>query len=217
MKSVVVFMGPPGCGKGTQAAIMQKNGAYVICAGDILRKNREKEINGTTIGAIIDGGKLLPDGVIGNLIKEELSHHDAGCIVLDGFPRTVGQAKMLDNMLQECKMHVDFVINFRIDDAVLIDRIVERFACKQCGAIYNAKFNKPKTEGVCDVCGCTEFVKRNDDSADTLKMRLREYHDKTSALLEYYADHDAMHEIDANLPVTQIQHTIESIVRKTCV
>ena len=209
MKSVVIFLGPPGCGKGTQAARIKDKGCTVICAGDILRSNKEKQVNcNETIGSLMNSGKLLPDNIIAELVKEDLAKVIDGIVVLDGFPRTVAQAEMLSNL----GVNVTHVINFEISDDTLVNRIVGRFACKQCGTIYNELSNNPKIDGICDICGCKEFVKRSDDNAETLSNRLQEYHNKTSMLLEYYSKQKILYNVDAAQHMDVVFNSIKKLL-----
>ena len=212
MKDIVIFVGPPGCGKGTQAAILQQRGVHVICAGDILRINRDRRIDDITIGEVLDAGKLLPDDIITGLVVDRLKQCDSEIVVLDGFPRTVGQAEMLNSLLCECQANIKCVLDFEISADKLVARIVGRFLCKKCGAIYNDNFKKTAIPGVCDECGGTEFYRRTDDCEETLRKRMDEYVNKTQDLFEYYDKLGLLRKINADMPVNELQNIIEQSV-----
>ncbi|MDR0640713.1 MAG: nucleoside monophosphate kinase [Holosporales bacterium] len=199
-----VFLGVPGCGKGTQAGFLVQNyGFSVVAVGDILRKNRDKVIasDGGTIGALMEGGNLLPDDIVVGCVRDELNGAHSGeytrSIIFDGFPRTLGQAKALAGLLAELGLKDGYVLNFVVDDEVITKRILGRYSCGKCGRIYNDFFLRPRVEGVCDVCGHGEFDRRCDDNDVSLKKRLAEYREKTEVLVGYYQDLGILSNIDA--------------------
>jgi adenylate kinase len=153
--------------------------------------------------AIMDAGQLVPDEVMNRLVAERIAQPDAARgFVLDGFPRTVAQAEALDELLDRRNQRLDAVLELAVDDEALVDRISGRFACARCGAGYHDRFKQPEVAGVCDVCGSREFVRREDDTPETVRARLNAYHAQTAPLLPYYRDKgllaavDGMAEID---------------------
>jgi adenylate kinase len=201
----LVLLGPPGAGKGTQAErIEERYGLAHLSTGEMLRA---AVAAGTEVGreakAIMDAGRLVPDEVINDLVAERIEEPDcANGFVLDGYPRTVAQAEALDALLAARGGALDAAIEFEVDDEALVERIAGRFACATCGAGYHDLFKPTRIEGVCDVCGSTEFVRRKDDNAETVRARLEAYHRQTAPLLPYYRQRglllavDGMAEID---------------------
>lgn len=184
----LLIMGAPGAGKGTQAALIKD--AYNIShisTGDMFRKAiKEQTPTGIEAKKYIDQGQLVPDFVTNNLVKERLA--EADCkegFLLDGYPRNLDQAVELDKILKELNIKLDAVINISVDDNFLIERITGRRTCTKCGASYHVVANKPKQEGICDVCG-SELIQRADDTEETIKSRLSVYYGKTEPVLSYY-------------------------------
>lgn len=180
---MIVLLGPPGAGKGTQGEKMTSEYGYVrLSTGDMLR---EAVRNGTELGKIakgyMDAGGLVPDDLIINLMKEKIaSLGDVTGIIFDGFPRTVAQAEALDK-----EMNIDIALNFDVPDEELIDRLTQRRTCPDCNAVYHLTNNPPKTDGVCDKCG-GKLYQRDDDTEATVRNRLDTYHEKTFPLIGYY-------------------------------
>jgi adenylate kinase len=201
----LVLLGPPGAGKGTQAErIAAKYDIPHLSTGEMLREAvaANSEL-GRRAKAIMDAGQLVPDDVMNGLVAERIAQPDAARgFVLDGFPRTLAQARALDDLLEQRGQRLEAVVEFAVDDDALVDRISGRFACARCGAGYHDRFKPPKAKGVCDVCGSREFVRREDDNANTVRARLKAYHAQTAPLLPYYRDQgmlaavDGMAEID---------------------
>jgi adenylate kinase len=200
-----VLLGPPGAGKGTQAErIAARYGIPHLSTGDMLREAVAADTEvGRRAKAIMEAGQLVPDEVMNRLVAERLAQPDAARgFVLDGFPRTLAQAQALDDLLEQRDQRLDAVLELAVDDDALVDRISGRFACARCGAGYHDRFKQPKVEGVCDVCGGREFVRREDDKPETVRARLKAYHEQTAPLLPYYRNKglliavDGMAEID---------------------
>jgi adenylate kinase len=196
---ILILLGPPGAGKGTQAArIKERYQIAHLSTGDMLRSAISA---GTEVGkqakSVMDAGKLVSDDIIVRLVEERTAGDDcANGYLLDGFPRTVAQAEALDDMLQRKGQKIDAVIEFSVDDNALIERISGRYSCASCGAGYHDHFQKPKQEGVCDNCGSTDFTRRSDDNAEAVRTRLAAYHEQTAPLLPYYRDKDALRTVD---------------------
>jgi adenylate kinase len=209
----IVLLGPPGCGKGTQAEYLVSGyGFRAICVGDILRANSNKVIEslGDTVGNIIGKGALLPDLVIVDLVKDSLAVDDGRDVpreafLLDGFPRTIGQAEALSLLVENAEI---LVLNFIVDDQMICKRILGRFRCLNCGKIYNDFYLAPEAEGICDVCGSTQFDRRSDDNEESLKKRLAEYHQKTRPLVDYYSKRGVLFDIDARLDFDGVKKSV---------
>jgi adenylate kinase len=201
----LVLLGPPGAGKGTQAErIAARYGIPHLSTGNMLREAVAADTEvGRRAKAIMDAGRLVPDDVMNQLVAERLAQPDAARgFVLDGFPRTLAQAQALDDLLKQRGQRLDAVLELAVDDDALVKRISGRFACARCGAGYHDRFKQPRVEGVCDVCGGREFVRREDDKPETVRARLKAYHEQTAPLLPYYRNKgllitvDGMAEID---------------------
>jgi adenylate kinase len=207
----LILLGPPGAGKGTQAArIAARYRVPHLSTGDMLR---EAVAADTAVGrqakAIMDAGKLVPDAVMNRLVAERIAQPDAARgFVLDGFPRTVAQAEALDDLLAQRAERLDAVVELAVDDDALVDRISGRFACAKCGAGYHDRFRQPKTDGVCDACGSREFVRRADDNAETVRARLNAYHAQTAPLLPYYRDKGLLAAVDGMAEIEDVSSEI---------
>jgi len=190
---VVVLLGPPGVGKGTQAVrLAEEVGGAHVSTGDLLRAARRE---GTELGrraqSYMDSGELVPDALILDLVREHLSGLPPDeYVILDGFPRTTAQATGLEEVLAGLGRGVDVVILFEAPEEVLVQRLSGRRSCPRCGAVYNTYFSPPAVEGVCDRCGGT-LVHRSDDEPDTVRRRLQVYEEQTAPLIAYYRAHDA--------------------------
>jgi adenylate kinase len=207
----LVLLGPPGAGKGTQAErIAAKYDIPHLSTGVMLR---EAVAANTEVGrqakAIMDAGRLVPDEVMNRLVADHIAQPDAARgFVLDGFPRTVAQAEALDGLLEQRGERLDAVLELAVDDDALVDRISGRYACAKCGASYHDRFRQPKTDGVCDVCGSREFVRRADDTAETVRARLNAYHAQTAPLLPYYRDKGLLAAVDGMAEIEDVSSEI---------
>lgn len=208
----VILLGPPGAGKGTQAKRLEKNHNLIqLSTGDMLRaaKNSGSEL-GNKAKPIMDAGKLVPDDLMIEIISDRIGQPDcANGFILDGFPRTIPQAEALDEMLAEKGMKLHSVIEMKVQDEILVDRITGRYTCANCGAGYHDSFQKPKVAGVCDSCGGTEFTRRSDDNAETVRSRLAAYHAQTAPILPYYLEKGVLKAIDGMTDIDAVTEQIE--------
>jgi adenylate kinase len=209
----IILLGPPGAGKGTQAKGLQlRHGIAQISTGDMLRS---EVAAGTDIGLqakeIMARGGLVPDEVLVAMIGQRIQKSDCEHgFILDGFPRTVPQAEALDTMLEERGSGIDAVIELRVNDAVLIERIAGRFSCAKCGATYNDATHHPKVMGNCDLCGGHEFIRRPDDKREVVTARLDAYNAQTAPLLPYYEARDRLRVVDGLAEIEEVAATIEA-------
>lgn len=196
----IIFLGAPGSGKGTQAEMLAKElNIPAISTGEALRKEVEiKSEIGLQAKSYMESGKLVPDEVVVGIIKSRISKDDCQKgFILDGFPRNINQAIVLDEMLSSLNKKIDFAFNFEVDEEVLVKRISGRFSCKKCGTVYNRFFKMPKKEGICDNCGSNEFESRSDDNEATVKNRLKVYHESTFDLIAFYQKKNLLFKINA--------------------
>ncbi|MHA1598301.1 MAG: adenylate kinase [Alphaproteobacteria bacterium] len=211
----LMLLGPPGAGKGTQAKRLEE--AYNIIqlsTGDMLRA---AVASGSDIGkeakGIMEAGGLVSDDLIINMISERIDADDCKKgFILDGFPRTTPQAEALDAMFADKGMTLDHVIEMKVDDDAMVERICGRYTCSGCGAGYHDSFQKPKVEGVCDKCGGTDFPRRADDNAETVRSRLEAYHEQTAPIISYYGDKGNLKSIDGMADIDDVTAQLKDVI-----
>ncbi|MCL2165680.1 MAG: adenylate kinase [Clostridiales bacterium] len=211
----IILFGPPGAGKGTQALILaEKYGVPHISTGDMFRQAvKDHTTMGLEAREYMDKGALVPDTVTINIVHDRLILED--CVkgfVLDGFPRTTEQARALDRILAELNEPLDAVIQIDVDSEVLIQRLSSRWTCKNCGALYNVHFNRPKQNGVCDKCGGPLF-QRDDDKEETIRNRVKVYEQRTTPVIEFYLSHQLLVPVNGDQEIEKVTETIAEALR----
>ncbi len=213
----LILLGPPGGGKGTQAKrLMDKFGMVQLSTGDMLRA---AVASGSEVGlkakAVMEAGQLVTDEIVIGIIDQRLDNPDTkNGVIFDGFPRTVAQAQALDKILDAKGRKLDRVVEVRVPDQLLIDRVTGRYTCAKCGAGYHDTNQKPKKDGVCDSCGGTEFLRRADDNAETVTKRLSAYHEQTAPLLPYYEGKGLLKVIDGAQDIAKVTEELIALLGK---
>ncbi|MBL4690517.1 MAG: adenylate kinase [Rhodospirillales bacterium] len=211
----LILMGPPGAGKGTQAQRLEKSCNIIqLSTGDMLRA---AVASGSDVGKqakeIMEAGGLVSDDLIIAMISSRIDQDDCqNGFILDGFPRTTPQAEALDVMLTDKGIQIDHVIEIEVDDDAMVARITGRYTCAGCGAGYHDEFQKPGTEGVCDQCGGTEFTRRADDNAETVRSRLEAYHEQTAPILSFYKEKGVVKGVDGMAAIDDVTNQLNGIV-----
>jgi adenylate kinase len=213
----IILLGPPGAGKGTQAAtLVADRGMVQLSTGDMLRA---AVAAGTPVGlqakSVMASGGLVSDEIVSGIIGERLDQPDTESgVIFDGYPRTAAQAEALDGLLSARGRTLDYVIELGVDEAALIDRVVGRYTCAKCGAGYHDRYKKPVVAGVCDVCASTEFKRRPDDNAETVHTRMAEYRAKTAPILPIYDARGLVHRVDGMADIAHVGSAIAEILDK---
>ncbi len=211
----IILLGPPGAGKGTQASRLEADrGMVQLSTGDMLRAAVKAETPvGVQAKAVMAAGGLVSDDIVSALIGERLDQLDANAgVIFDGYPRTAAQAIELDKLLADRQRSLDHVIELGVDEGILVDRVVGRYTCANCGAGYHDRFKQPKVEGTCDVCGNHEFKRRPDDNAETVHTRMAEYRAKTAPILPIYEARGLVQRVDGMADIAHVSAAIEAIL-----
>jgi adenylate kinase len=213
----LILLGPPGAGKGTQAKLLvDRFGIPQLSTGDMLR---EAVAAGTPTGkkakAVMDAGKLVSDAIVNAIVSDRLDARDcARGFILDGYPRTLAQADVLAALLRKKRKPLTHVVEITVNDEVLVERIAGRFTCASCGEGYHDKFKQPKKPDTCDRCGGTQFKRRADDNADTLRTRLFSYYKETSPLVGYYHALGMLTKVDGMGEIAKVRRSIGAVLKK---
>jgi adenylate kinase len=213
--AVLILLGPPGAGKGTQARMLEDEFGYVqLSTGDLLRA---AVAAGTPAGlaakAVMEAGQLVSDEIVINILRDRLAEPDcAKGVILDGFPRTTVQAEALDDLLGETGQKINAAISLEVDDAAMVERISGRYTCAGCGEGYHDSFKQPAKAGTCDKCGGTEMKRRADDNAETVASRLEAYHAQTAPLIAYYGGKGVLKSTNAMGGIDDIARDMAAIV-----
>lgn len=210
----IILIGPPGAGKGTQARIiMDERGLVQLSTGDMLRAAVAAETEvGKAADAVMKAGGLVSDDIVNGVVDERLDQDDVrqNGAIFDGFPRTTPQAEALDAMLAKKGLSLDAVVNIQVNDEAMVGRIAGRFTCGNCGEGYHDDDKKPAVEGVCDKCGASDFKRRKDDNAETVRARLVEYHAETAPLIAYYETTGKLKNVDGMADINDVTSAIET-------
>ncbi len=213
----IILLGPPGGGKGTQADLLKdRYGLMHLSSGEMIRREiQDQSALGKQAEEYVNSGKLMPDNLLIEMISETLDRPEYKVgVILDGFPRTCPQAKALEEMLSRKRQRVDHVIELAVDESLLVKRITGRFSCVDCGAGYNDFFKKEHEDGVCDICGSTNFHRRKDDTVDTVKERFKVYREQTMPIIPYYERQGVLEVLDGAAKVDEVARAINNIIEK---
>jgi adenylate kinase len=211
----IILLGPPGAGKGTQAQrLVEERGMVQLSTGDMLREARKAGTElGVRVAAVMDSGALVSDDIVDALIGDKLDSMPlTQGAIFDGYPRTAAQAISLDEILKSRGRTLDAVIELEVDEDALVDRITGRYTCAKCGVGYHDRHAKPAVEGVCDNCGSTEFKRRPDDNAETVRTRMAEYRGKTAPILPIYEARGLLKRVDGMADIAHVSDAIETIL-----
>lgn len=211
----LILLGPPGAGKGTQSKRLEdKFNIIQLSTGDMLRAEVASGSElGQEVKGIIEIGGLVYDDIIIAMISKRVDQADCNNgFILDGFPRTVPQAEALSQMFVNKSLNLDHVIEIVVDDEAMVGRICGRYTCTECGAGYHDSFQKPKSEGVCDKCGSTEFKRRADDNENTVRARLKAYHEQTAPISQFYGDLGILMSVDGMADIEEVTRQLERII-----
>lgn len=214
--AIFILLGPPGAGKGTQARLLQeKFGLVQLSTGDLLRAAVKAGTEaGKKADAVMKAGELVSDDIVLAILKDRLAEPDtAKGVILDGFPRTTGQAEALDQLLDGGDQKINAAVSLEVDDAAMVERISGRYTCSDCGEGYHDIFKRPTEDGVCDKCGGTAFTRRADDRAETVEARLKAYHDQTAPLIAYYKEKGVLASVDAMGEIQSIARDLGTIIK----
>lgn len=214
--AVLILLGPPGAGKGTQARKLEEQfGLVQLSTGDLLRDAVAKGTeSGKQAKAAMDSGGLVSDAIVIAILRDRLAAPDcAKGVILDGFPRTTVQAEALDGLLSESRQRINAAVSLEVDDAAMVARVAGRYTCGGCGEGYHDDFKQPAQAGICDNCGGTDFKRRADDNAETVGARLEAYHAQTAPLITYYDGKNVLQRIDAMGEIDAISQELAGIVK----
>lgn len=211
----MILVGPPGAGKGTQASRIEEFlSISSLSTGALLRDAIASESElGKQAKGLVEGGNFVPDDIMIGLVSERIAQEDcANGFILDGFPRTLAQAEALDVLLETRDSKLDAVVEIKLDDDIVVERITGRFACKNCDEGYHKLYKLPSVEGVCDVCGGTEFVQRADDSEEKIRTRLALYHEQTAPVLPYYERKGILRSVDGTGDLDDVTEQLKRVL-----
>ena len=212
---ILILLGPPGCGKGTQAKRLEDaHGLVQLSTGDMLRA---AVASGSEMGQqakkVMEAGELMPDEIMIEIISERIDQPDcANGFILDGFPRTTRQATALDELLAAKLLSLGRVIELKVDEEALVERITGRYSCSNCGAGYHDTFQRPKQLGVCNSCGGAEFTRRADDNEETVRSRLDAYHAQTAEIVPYYEQRGILAKLDGMRDIEDVTIAIQGVI-----
>jgi adenylate kinase len=215
--AVLILLGPPGAGKGTQARMLQDRfGLVQLSTGDLLRAAVAAGTDaGLAAKSVMDAGGLVSDDIVLAILRDRLDEPDtAQGVILDGFPRTTGQAEALDKLLAKNGQRINAAISLDVDDQAMVARVAGRYTCGTCGEGYHDAFKTPAIAGVCDKCGGTTMKRRADDNAETVGQRLQAYHAQTAPLISYYEKQGNLQRIDAMAEIGQVAQSLNAIVEE---
>jgi adenylate kinase len=212
---VIILLGPPGAGKGTQARMLEEDfGLVQLSTGDLLRAAVAKRTEaGSRAKAVMEAGQLVSDDIVLAILKDRMAQPDvARGVILDGFPRTGAQAAALDRLLADAGARVTAAISLEVDDEAMVARVSGRYTCAACGEGYHDEFKQPAAAGTCDKCGGTAFKRRADDNAETVRERLTAYHAQTAPLIAHYEAHRVLERVPAMGSIDGIRAMLAGIV-----